>query len=107
MARETGLWFAPETHGKHEEGIGKERDVTKRIAIGTVTAVLMVLSAAGSAAADPGNTPPGPGGCFGPPGRTGLVYVAKSILDVPPGQLVSYCNDNGHGQSQGNGAVAG
>jgi hypothetical protein len=78
----------------------KESDVTKRIAIGAVTAVLALLSAVGTAAADPGNVPPGPGGCFGPPGQTGLVYVAKSILGVPPGQLVSHCNDHGHGQGQ-------
>lgn len=70
--------------------------MTKRIAIGAATAVLLVLSAVGTAAADPGNIPPGPGACLGPPGQSGLVSEAK-FLGVPPGQLVSLCNDHGHG----------
>lgn len=81
--------------------------MTKRIAIGAVTAVIAILSAAGTAAADPGNVPPGPGNCIGPPGQSGLVYVAKSILGVPPGQLVSNCNGHGHGFNQIGDAVAG
>jgi hypothetical protein len=85
-------------HGKRK--LGKEGDVTKRIAAGAVTTVLLMLGAAGTAAADPGNGQgQGPGFCLGPPGQTGLVATAK-LIGVPPGQLVSHCNGNGHGQNQ-------
>lgn len=86
--------------------------MTKRIATGAVTTILLVLGVTGTAAADnPGNglgNGQGQGlpGCFGPPGQTGLVLLAQS-LQMPPGQFVSHCNGNGHGQNQGDGSVSG
>ena len=74
----------------------------KRMLAGAVTTVLLALGAAVPAAADPGNSPPGPGGCLGPPGQSGLVQFAK-LIGVPPGQIVSECNGHGHGQNQGGG----
>ncbi len=74
--------------------------MTKRIAAGAVTAVMLMLGAAGTAAADPA-TAPGPGGCLGPPGQSGLVQEFRSI-GVPPGMFVSNCNGHGH-QNQGGG----
>jgi hypothetical protein len=80
--------------------------VSKRIAAGAVTAVMLMLGGAGTAAADI-NTAPGPGGCLGPPGQSGLIHVLVS-LDMAPGQYISNCNGHGHGQNQnaGGGATA-
>jgi hypothetical protein len=73
----------------------------KRIFAVTSTALLLTLGAAGGAAADTSSAP-GPGFCGGPPGQIGLVQIAKEN-GMPPGQIVSYCNLDGHGQNQGNG----
>lgn len=69
----------------------------KRILAGAVTTVLLTVGAAGTAVADPGSSNGiGPGFCGGPPGQSGLVEFAKE-MGVPPGQLVSHCNLDGHG----------
>lgn len=77
----------------------------KRMFAAGFTTILLTVGAAGSAAADP-STAPGPGGCLGPPGQSGLVAFAKEI-GMPPGQIVSECNGHGHGQNQaGTGSVS-
>ncbi len=67
----------------------------KRVFTATSAALLVTVAIAGPAAAD-SSTAPGPGIC-GVPGQDGLVQVAKDLLDVPPGQVVSLCNGHGHG----------
>jgi len=75
----------------------------KRIFAATSTALLLTVAMAGPAAADT-TTAPGPGLCGGPPGQNvsgfgSLVQIAKE-QGIPPGQIVSYCNLDGHGQNQ-------
>jgi hypothetical protein len=78
--------------------------VKRSIALGATT-LLLTLAAAGPAGADP-STAPGPGACFGPPGQPSpflgmsLVQFAK-WQDMPPGQIVSFCNLHGHGGEGG------